>query len=167
MMDKCDINYTIAIPPCMYCGKDLTYIHICNGGNSAEGICTHCHRHFAIQHEADPMKRNPIGQHRWASDVKGNAGWKCQKCGAQFPEDSAELHAHHIWEYRKYPEAAFSRWNGVSLCKECHQRLHAGDKECARWILPLKRSTVRQLNNLRKDRGLPGIYWDYANEGRV
>ena len=38
------------------------------------------------------------------------------------------LQAHHIYPKSKYPEFAYSLWNGISLCMNCHMHIvHSGN----------------------------------------
>jgi ribosomal protein S27AE len=43
----------------------------------------------------------------------------CQKCGS-----IENLHVHHIKSFSKNPDERYNINNGITLCKECHQKLH-------------------------------------------
>jgi hypothetical protein len=55
----------------------------------------------------------------WANQVKNRDSRQCQSCGSK---DS--LHAHHILPKSKHPDLAFEISNGMTLCNECHIRVH-------------------------------------------
>jgi 5-methylcytosine-specific restriction endonuclease McrA len=45
---------------------------------------------------------------------------KCMTCGS-----TEDLHAHHIAPKIEYPELALLLLNGITLCKDCHIKVHA------------------------------------------
>lgn len=56
----------------------------------------------------------------WRADVFARDGFKCQVCG----QVGGVLNAHHIKEFSKYPDLRYKVENGVTLCEECHKKLH-------------------------------------------
>jgi len=67
-----------------------------------------------------PGKKKPSrpGHAKWAKAVKARDG-ACIDCG------SIELlEAHHLVSYLKFPEVATELWNGITLCRKCHQTEH-------------------------------------------
>lgn len=36
-------------------------------------------------------------------------------------------HVHHIYPFENYPEYALKRWNLISLCQNCHNKMHDRD----------------------------------------
>ena len=46
--------------------------------------------------------------------------FKCQVCG----KVGGELNAHHIKEFSEYPELRFEVDNGITLCVNCHKKIH-------------------------------------------
>lgn len=54
----------------------------------------------------------------WASMVKLRDG-KCTECGSVY-----DLHAHHIKQYKSYPDLRYDVNNGITLCAVCHREHH-------------------------------------------
>ena len=44
----------------------------------------------------------------------------CQSCG----KHGGYLHVHHLKEWAKFPELRFSEDNCITLCRECHYKIH-------------------------------------------
>lgn len=55
--------------------------------------------------------------------VKNRDGYMCQKCGSR-----NELQVHHIKEWSRYPELRFEATNLLTVCKECHKKIHSKRK---------------------------------------
>lgn len=56
----------------------------------------------------------------WKDSVFSNYGYSCYGCGSY-----KNLHAHHLYSFKEYPEFRFETWNGQALCVECHVNLHS------------------------------------------
>lgn len=54
---------------------------------------------------------------RWRENVLNKAGRKCVNCDSE-----EKLEAHHIISLDTLKETAFELWNGVCLCRKCHQK---------------------------------------------
>lgn len=57
----------------------------------------------------------------WRKSVFERDNYTCQQCGSR---KSGTLNAHHIKDWKHYPELRYDVSNGVTLCKDCHQKLH-------------------------------------------
>jgi len=62
----------------------------------------------------------------WRSAVYERDNYTCQACGSH---KSNTLNAHHILPYAKFPHKRFDIANGVTLCKECHKKVHSKCKD--------------------------------------
>lgn len=58
----------------------------------------------------------------WRKFVFERDDYQCQEC----LKWGGELRAHHCKSWAEYPRLRFQTWNGLTLCKECHQRYHGG-----------------------------------------
>ena len=58
----------------------------------------------------------------WRLAVFIRDGYTCQHCGAK-----GDLHAHHIKPWAKYPDVRFDINNGLTLCIDCHGKVHNKD----------------------------------------
>ncbi len=55
----------------------------------------------------------------WSLLVRERDGYRCVSCGGV-----GGLQAHHIVRKTLYPWGAFEPGNGITLCRECHGRIH-------------------------------------------
>jgi hypothetical protein len=61
----------------------------------------------------------------WRKKVFERDNYTCQKCGAKSGCGfKVYLHPHHIKDFAIYKELRFEVSNGVTLCKDCHLKLH-------------------------------------------
>lgn len=56
----------------------------------------------------------------WRKSVFERDKYICRICN----QNSRTLRAHHIWEFAKFPELRFAINNGLTLCNECHKKIH-------------------------------------------
>ena len=56
----------------------------------------------------------------WRKAVFARDNWTCQDCGTR----GGELHAHHVFTFKEFPDHRFDVWNGVTLCLGCHGKIH-------------------------------------------
>jgi hypothetical protein len=81
-----------------------------NGSNWKGGITPENH-----------LVRNSIELRLWRESVFARDNWTCQKCG---DDEGGNLNAHHIKNFAYYSEIRTSISNGITFCKNCHQRFH-------------------------------------------
>lgn len=58
--------------------------------------------------------------HEWREAVYLRDNFTCQLCG----QVGGQLEAHHIRPFATYPSLRYEISNGITLCKECHRRIH-------------------------------------------
>ena len=57
----------------------------------------------------------------WREGVFQRDSYTCQHCG----EVGGRLNAHHILSWTHWPEKRFALRNGVTLCEDCHKKVHS------------------------------------------
>lgn len=60
----------------------------------------------------------------WRRDVFVRDRFTCQECGHRF----IKIVAHHIKSFADYPDLRFDPYNGITLCRKCHIRIHEPSK---------------------------------------
>jgi 5-methylcytosine-specific restriction endonuclease McrA len=95
--------------PCQAIGQRMNY----SGENCVHWKGGITPKHRAIRASTDYKK--------WRGMVFARDNWTCQDCGER---GVGNLHAHHIFSFADFPEHHFEVWNGITLCCDCHQRLH-------------------------------------------
>lgn len=56
----------------------------------------------------------------WRRSVFERDNYTCQMCH----ERGVKLNAHHIYSYAFFPDLRYTTSNGITLCTECHKRVH-------------------------------------------
>lgn len=64
--------------------------------------------------------RHTVEYFNWRKKVFERDNYTCQQCGKR----GVYLQAHHIKHFSEYPEGRYDVENGVTLCTECHHKLH-------------------------------------------
>jgi 5-methylcytosine-specific restriction endonuclease McrA len=59
---------------------------------------------------------------RWRFDVFMRDNFTCQLCN---DSSGGNLNAHHIKSFSDFPEERFEIQNGITLCDECHKKVHS------------------------------------------
>lgn len=66
------------------------------------------------------QQRHTTEYKQWRTSVFERDSYKCQRCG----KVGGELNAHHIKPFAKYKELRYEVDNGITLCAECHRKVH-------------------------------------------
>lgn len=65
-------------------------------------------------------KRNSPEYNEWRNSVFQRDNYTCKMCGTK----GGKLNAHHIELWSKNDDLRFSVDNGITLCVDCHKKLH-------------------------------------------
>lgn len=121
--------------PCPHCGT-IFERHVHPGGSAprfcssscagyANGhLCASGEKHWNWKGGVTPESRRirqSAEYKKWRKDIFTRDNWICRDCG----DRGGELHAHHIFEFAKYEERRFDVANGITLCRSCHEFIHA------------------------------------------
>ncbi len=70
--------------------------------------------------DANKIERGRMEYREWRDAVFKRDDYTCQDCGQR----GADIHAHHLRPFSKYPELRTVVSNGVTLCETCHHKRH-------------------------------------------
>jgi len=73
-----------------------------------------------------PYKHYRNGKYiNWRKEVFKRDDYTCQECGKKSGNGkTVKLEPHHIFSYTYFPSLRYERWNGDTLCVDCHRQLH-------------------------------------------
>lgn len=71
-----------------------------------------------ITEENEKLRKSPEYK-KWRVLVYKRDHYQCQICGSK-----KEINAHHLFGWKEYPDKRFDVNNGITLCKECHIKVH-------------------------------------------
>lgn len=67
----------------------------------------------------DEQLRKSIKYTNWREEILKRDKHKCVYCSSQ-----KDLNAYHIYSWKFYPNLRFNIDNGITVCKECHMKIH-------------------------------------------
>lgn len=118
--DKGELNNLYAIARGIGAGSEDVELLIANGYISkAENEMWRISDWYTNNTLSESSERLSYNYQRWRKDVLKRDDYKCRICGA-----SQNLHVHHIKPFNKFKDKRTSIDNGVTLCRECHKRVH-------------------------------------------
>jgi hypothetical protein len=56
----------------------------------------------------------------WRTSIFVNDHFTCKKCG----KTHCNLEAHHVYNFKDYPDKRYDKDNGATLCVSCHKNFH-------------------------------------------
>ena len=71
--------------------------------------------------------RSNIESRLWREAVFARDNWTCQECG---DNRGGNLNAHHKKSFSRYPKLRLALDNGITLCKNCHIKVHKKGGKC-------------------------------------
>lgn len=77
------------------------------------------HTRFPWEKTIQDERRKPAYK-EWRIAVFERDNYTCAHCG----KVGGNLNAHHIKPYAEYPELRLDINNGITLCEECHRKVH-------------------------------------------
>lgn len=81
------------------------------------------HTRFPWEKTIQDERRKPAYK-EWRIAVFERDNYTCAHCG----KVGGNLNAHHIKPYAEYPELRLDINNGITLCEECHRKVHRRGK---------------------------------------
>ena len=88
---------------------------------------------------------------RMRDSILRRDAYTCQRC-RRYGRMTGARHVHHIYPFEDYPELALKPWNLISLCQQCHNRMHDRDThELTEEGLKLQRKVEQWKKNTKKD----------------
>ncbi len=85
----------------------------------------------------------------WSNSVRGQTGGRCLICWTEHSRHRQGTDAHHVYGKKAHPKLRHVVANGVWLCRECHDWMHAHPAR-ARKIMARVRPTVLYLTEIER-----------------
>lgn len=75
------------------------------------------------------LLRNSQQYKLWRRSAFERDNYTCQSCGKE-----GHVEVHHIKPFSINPELRFEISNGITLCKDCHKKVHKDEKACQKYL---------------------------------
>lgn len=106
--------------PCNYCESSFS-IPLSKVNSSGNYYCDNkCFRSYLKENRIEKEVITDTPEYiEWRLLVYKRDGYRCKMplCGSQ----TRNIHAHHIYPKRDYPNLVFEIDNGITLCRKCHE----------------------------------------------
>jgi hypothetical protein len=79
-----------------------------------------------LKQNINQLERNSWSYYIWRQLIYKKDNWTCQICKT----NKCKVYAHHIKPWKDYLELRFNTDNGITVCKNCHTKIHNGELEC-------------------------------------
>lgn len=77
-----------------------------------------------ISGENRSIRYSAFGQ-SWRKQIFERDNYTCQVCNVR----GTYLEAHHIFRFAYFPDLRFNLWNGMTLCRPCHDKTKKHDRK--------------------------------------
>ena len=84
---------------------------------------------------------------RWRQAVRKRDGNKCRMPGCS---SRRKLQAHHIQGWAKAPTLRYAVCNGITLCRECHERVNGKETYYAQTFLAILAQDKKDAKEKRR-----------------
>lgn len=101
-----------------------------------------------------PKIKNSTADSHFSKCIREAAGWKCECCGTQYPENAQGLHCSHYFGRRAYG-VRFDPGNAFAHCFSCHQKLGGNPYDFNEWVEgQIGEGLIQILREKREDTNL-------------
>lgn len=119
---------------CLGCSK--TYLIARNRIPKSKFCSVVCLAKSKFSGDKNPRWKGGVSKHRdrvksssfykeWRSKVFRRDRWTCQVCEYR----GRDIEAHHIKRWTDFPRLTFRIWNGITLCKPCHDKTYGKEEK--------------------------------------
>lgn len=106
---------------CTNCGKKFEKVYS-SFLKSQKSFCSYeCYKDYLIKNRVETIDVTDSAEYKeWRKKVYVRDNYKCRMPGCS--SNSKLIAAHHIYPKKKFPDKQFDVSNGLTLCKQCHEK---------------------------------------------
>jgi predicted RNA-binding Zn-ribbon protein involved in translation (DUF1610 family) len=106
---------------CENCGEEISRVYS-SYHRSHNRYCNYnCYKDYLKKNRIETVDITDSAEYKeWRKKVYIRDGYRCKMPGCF--SNSKEIAAHHIYPKKLYPEKQFDVSNGITLCKNCHEK---------------------------------------------